>query len=111
MEETIQAENCGEFGLWAIEAAKQIVSEAGFELAKAAQAGNEDDVRSAGNALGQPITDAPVEVYDGLTEGTPEEKNSACFVCINADARRIWRLFGRTPEIGGLRNPIRSCPS
>lgn len=68
MEETIQIGNRGDFGLWAIEVAKQIVSEQGFELARTARDGNEDDVRAAGNALGQAITNALMEVYDGLLE-------------------------------------------
>ncbi|WP_018240801.1 hypothetical protein [Ensifer sp. BR816] len=66
MEDTIQIGNRGDFGLWAIEVAKQIVSEQGFALASAARDGAEDDVRAAGNALGQAITNALLEVYDGL---------------------------------------------
>jgi hypothetical protein len=73
MPETMQVNNRGDFGLWAIEVAKQIVSEEGFELARAARDGSEDDVRGAGNALGQAITNALMEVFDGLTEGTSEE--------------------------------------
>ncbi|BBD41478.1 hypothetical protein Amn_pd00310 (plasmid) [Aminobacter sp. Y103A] len=68
MQHTIQIGNRGDFGLWAIEVAKQIVSEQGFELARAARDGTEDDVRAAGNALGQAITNALMEVYDGLLE-------------------------------------------
>lgn len=68
MKETIQIGNRGDFGLWAIEVAKQIVREEGFELARAARDGTEDDVRAAGNALGQVITNALMEVYDGLLE-------------------------------------------
>ncbi|WP_085033699.1 hypothetical protein [Ensifer aridi] len=68
MEDTIQIGNRGDFGLWAIEVAKQIVGEQGFELARAARDGTEDDVRAAGNALGQAITNALMEVYDGLLE-------------------------------------------
>lgn len=56
----------GEFGLWAIEVAKQIVSEHGFELARAARDGSEEDLRVAGNGLGQAITTALLEVFDGL---------------------------------------------
>lgn len=66
MDETIQIASRGDFGLWAIEVAKQIVNEQGFELAKAARDGSEDDVRAAGNALGQAITTALMEVFDGL---------------------------------------------
>lgn len=73
MEDAIQIHNRGDFGLWAIEVAKQIVADQGFELARAARDGSEDDVRLAGNALGQAITNAMMEVFDGLTEGVSGE--------------------------------------
>jgi hypothetical protein len=73
MEQTEQIETRGDFGLWAIEVAKQIVSEQGFDLAKAARDGTDDDVRAAGGALGQAITAALLEVYDGLLEGVAED--------------------------------------
>lgn len=73
MDETMEIDNRGDFGLWAIEVAKQIVADQGFELARAARDGTEEDVRVAGNALGQTITNALLEVYDGLTEGLEEE--------------------------------------
>ncbi|QLL64623.1 hypothetical protein [Sinorhizobium mexicanum] len=73
MEETVQIGNRGDFGLWAIEVAKQIVGEQGFDLAKAARDGTEDDVRAAGNALGQAITNALLEVYDGLLQEAPAD--------------------------------------
>ncbi|MCJ9669696.1 MULTISPECIES: hypothetical protein [unclassified Neorhizobium] len=73
MDDSININNRGDFGLWAIEVAKQIVAEEGFELAKASRDGTEDDVRRAGNALGQAITNALIEVYDGLLDGVPEE--------------------------------------
>lgn len=73
MDNSIKIDNRGDFGLWAIEVAKQIVAEEGFELAKASRDGTEDEVRVAGNALGQAITNALIEVYDGLLEGVPEE--------------------------------------
>lgn len=73
MDDTIEIGNRGDFGLWAIEVAKQLVADQGFELARAARDGNDDDVRAAGNALGQAITNALMEVYDGLTEGIEEE--------------------------------------
>lgn len=72
MNETMEIDNRGDFGLWAIEVAKQVVADQGFELARAARDGNDEDVRAAGNALGQAITDALMEVYDGLTEGVEE---------------------------------------
>ncbi|GAC1043383.1 hypothetical protein thsrh120_33870 [Rhizobium sp. No.120] len=68
MEHDIKIDNRGDFGLWAIEVAKQIISNEGFELARAARDGTDDDVRAAGNALGQAITNAMMEVYDGLIE-------------------------------------------
>jgi hypothetical protein len=73
MDETVEISNRGDFGLWAIELAKAIVSEEGFALAKAARDGTEDDVRAAGNALGQAITNALMEVYDGLLSDLPED--------------------------------------
>jgi len=72
MEDEIRIDNRGDFGLWAIEVAKQIISEQGFELARAARDGTDDDVRAAGNALGQAITNALMEVYDGLLEKLDE---------------------------------------
>lgn len=72
MDETMEIGGRGDFGLWAIEAAKQIVSEQGFELARAARDGSEEDLRSAGNALGQAITKVMLELYDGLLDGAPE---------------------------------------
>ena len=68
MEDVVRIETRGDFGMWAIEAAKQIVSEHGFALASAARDGTEEEVRAAGNALGQAITDALMEVYDGLSD-------------------------------------------
>lgn len=73
MDDAISIDNRGDFGQWAIEVAKLIVSEQGFELARAARDGSEEDVRAAGNALGQAITNALLEVYDGLLDGAPEE--------------------------------------
>jgi hypothetical protein len=72
MTDATSIDNRGDFGLWAIEAAEQIVSEHGFELARAARDGDEEDLRKAGNALGQAITKALMESYDGLLEGTEQ---------------------------------------
>jgi hypothetical protein len=72
MDDAIKIDSRGDFGIWAIEAAKQIVGDQGFELAKAARDGTEDDLRQAGNALGQAITNALMEVYDGLLDGSSE---------------------------------------
>ncbi len=59
--------------VWAIEVAKQIVADQGYELVRAARDGFENDVRVAGDALGQAITNAMMEVFDGLTEGVSDE--------------------------------------
>lgn len=75
MEEAIQIDNRGDFGLWAIEVAKQIVADQGFELARAARDGTEDDVREAGNSLGQAITNAMMEVFDGLMEDVSDDQS------------------------------------
>jgi hypothetical protein len=74
MEDAIQIDNRGDFGLWAIEMTKQIVADQGFELARAARDGTEDDVRVAGNALGQAITNAMMEVFDILMEGVSDDQ-------------------------------------
>lgn len=73
MHDTIQIGSRGDFGLWAIEVAKLIVGEQGFELAQAARDGTEDDLRAAGNALGQAITNALLEVFDGLLDESPAD--------------------------------------
>lgn len=77
MEEALQIDNRGDFGLWAIEVAKQIVADQGFELAGAARDGTEDHVQAAGNALGQAITNAMMEVFDGLMEGLPDDETDS----------------------------------
>jgi len=68
MSDAIIIDNRGDFGLWAIEAAKQIVGEQGSELAIAARDGTEEEVRAAANALGQAISSALLEVYDSLLD-------------------------------------------
>ncbi|CDZ46533.1 hypothetical protein [Neorhizobium galegae] len=73
MDDVLTIDNRGDFGLWAIEAAKQIVGEEGFELAKAARDGTEGELRDAGSALEQAITNALLEVYDGLLDGAEDE--------------------------------------
>lgn len=73
MDDTIKIDNRGDFALWAIEMAKQIVSDQGFELAKAARDGTEEELRQAGNAMGQAITNALLDVYDGMLGGATED--------------------------------------
>jgi len=65
-ETTIAIDNRNDFTLWAIERAKEIVSQQGTDLAVAVRDGNEETIRIAGNALGSAITEALLEVFDGL---------------------------------------------
>lgn len=71
--DTIRIENRGDFGLWAIERAKEIIAVEGSALAIAARSDEEADVREAANALGSAIVEAMMEVYDGLLTDTIEE--------------------------------------
>ncbi len=64
----ITVDNRGDFAMCAIERARIIVSEQGTALAMAARDGSDDEVRSSGNALGQAITEALLEVFDGLLD-------------------------------------------
>lgn len=64
--DTIRIDNRGDFGLWAIERAKVIISEEASALAIAARGEDDNEVREAANALGSAIVSAMMEVYDGL---------------------------------------------
>lgn len=64
--DTIKIDNRGDFGLWAIERAKEIIAQEASALAVAARGDDEDKMRNAANALGSAIVDAMMEVYDGL---------------------------------------------
>jgi len=64
--DTISIDNRGDFGLWAIERAKEIIAVEGSSLAIAARDSSEETIREAANALGAAITAALLEVYDGL---------------------------------------------
>ncbi len=66
MEDTVAIETRSEFALWAIERAKEIVSQEGTALALAARDMDEDELREAGHKLGAAISDALLEVFDGL---------------------------------------------
>lgn len=71
--ETVTIDNRNDFSLWAIERAKVIVSEQGTALALAARDMGDTEIGQAGNALGQAIADAMLEVFDGLMNGVVEE--------------------------------------
>lgn len=64
--ETMAIENRSDFAQWAIERAQAIVADQGGDLALAARDMSDDKIADAGNALGQAIVDALLEVFDGL---------------------------------------------
>lgn len=66
MIETMTIENRSDFALWAIERARAIVAEQGGNLALAARDMSDDKIAETGNALGQAIVNALLEVFDGL---------------------------------------------
>ena len=66
MIETIAIENRSDFAQWAIERARAIVAEQGGNLALAARDMSDDKIAETGNALGQAIVEALLEVFDGL---------------------------------------------
>lgn len=65
-ETTVSIDNRADFTLWAIERSKEIVNQEATALALAVRDGDEEAIRSAGNALGTAITEAMLEVFDGL---------------------------------------------
>ncbi|NTF32695.1 hypothetical protein [Rhizobium skierniewicense] len=65
--DTVSIDNRGDFGLWAIERAKAIISIEGSNLAIASRQSDDIAIRDAANALGTAISAALLEVYDGLT--------------------------------------------
>ncbi|WP_242225070.1 hypothetical protein [Shinella zoogloeoides] len=66
--ETMTISSRNDFAQWAIERAKAIVAEQGGNQALAARDMKDDQIAITGNALGQAIVDALLEVFDGLTE-------------------------------------------
>ncbi|MGI2033562.1 hypothetical protein ACRQ1B_14315 [Rhizobium panacihumi] len=68
--ETVTIETRADFAQWAIERARAIVADQGGNLALAARDMEDGKIAETGNALGQAIVDALLEVFDGLA---PEE--------------------------------------
>jgi len=66
LEETVAIETRSDFALWAIERAKEIVAQEGTSLALAARDMDEEALREAGQKLGTAISEAMLEVFDGL---------------------------------------------
>lgn len=64
--EAMHIESRSDYALWAIERASAIVAEQGGNLALAARGMPDDKIAEAGNALGQAIVDALLEVFDGM---------------------------------------------
>ena len=64
--ETVAIDNRSDFALWAIERAKEIVGQQATALALAARSESEDELRIAANDLGSTISEALLEVFDGL---------------------------------------------
>ena len=66
--DTLIINNREEFAQWAIERANVIIVEQGSGLATAARSGNEAQLSSAANALGQTIVDTLLDAFDCHTD-------------------------------------------
>lgn len=64
--ETTTISTRADFAQWAIERSRAIVAEQGGNLALAARDMDEAQIADTGNALGQAIVEALLEVFDGL---------------------------------------------
>ncbi len=67
--DTMTIENRADFAQWAIERARAIVVDEGGNLALAARDMEEGKIAESGNALGQAIVNALLEVFDALLDG------------------------------------------
>lgn len=64
--ETVEIGNRGDFALWTIERAQEIVTSQGAAFAIAARDMDEARLAETAAALGKAISDAMMEVFDGL---------------------------------------------
>ncbi len=64
--ETVAIDNRSEFALWAIQCAQEIVMQQGAALAMAARDMNEEELARTAADLGSAISDALIDVFDGL---------------------------------------------
>jgi len=64
--ETVEISDRSDFALWAIERAREIVTSEGAAFAMAARDMNEEALANTAAALGKAISDAMLEVFDGL---------------------------------------------
>lgn len=67
--ETTTIATRADFVQWAVERSRTIVADQGGNLALAARDMEETRIAETGNALGQAIVDALLEVFDTLLEG------------------------------------------
>lgn len=67
--ETVEINGRSDFALWAIERAQEIVTIEGTAFAVAARDMNEQELAETAAALGKAISDAMLEVFDGLIAG------------------------------------------
>ena len=66
--DTTVINNREEFAQWAIERANVILVEQGSALATAARSGDEEQLSSTANALGQTIVDTLLDAFDSLVD-------------------------------------------
>jgi len=66
--ETVEISSRSDFALWAIERAREIVTSEGAAFAMAARDMNEEALANTAAALGKAISDAMLEVFDGLID-------------------------------------------
>ncbi len=64
--ETVEIESRSDFALWTIQRAREIVTAEGAAFAMAARDMNEDALAQTAAALGKAISEAMLEVFDGL---------------------------------------------
>ncbi|MDR9777318.1 hypothetical protein RJJ65_32690 [Rhizobium hidalgonense] len=64
--ETVEISYRSDFALWAIERAREIITSEGAAFAMAARDMNEEALANTAAALGKAISDAMLEVFDGL---------------------------------------------
>ncbi|WP_105383050.1 hypothetical protein [Neorhizobium alkalisoli] len=65
--ETVEISSRSDFALWAIQRAQEIVTTEGAAFAMAARDMNEEVLAQTAAALGKAISNAMLEVFDGLT--------------------------------------------
>jgi hypothetical protein len=66
--ETVEISSRSDFALWTIERAREIVTSEGAAFAMAARDMDEEELAKTAAALGKAISDAMLEVFDGLID-------------------------------------------